>query len=76
MCLYRLIYRVEEFDTRQQIMSVISLIVERMSMYITDCANEILSPLPDVWVKSESQNLLKQSIVVMLNRAVDVSSRL
>ncbi|KAI9291960.1 ARM repeat-containing protein [Neoconidiobolus thromboides FSU 785] len=64
-----LMNQLDELENKMKIMTILSIIVERMEDKITPFAGKIANLLPNLWIAVGSdQNLLKTSIVCMLNK--------
>ena len=70
--LYAVLRDANEFDTRSQILTLISDLIERLGdKRVVSCIDVIVKPLPNLWESSRKQNLLRSSILGILRQIVE-----
>ncbi|XP_024543668.1 importin-11 [Selaginella moellendorffii] len=60
----------QELDSKLQVFSLVTLIIERLGEKVVPCTEKIMIFLPQVWQNSEGQSLLKIQVVLALQRLV------
>ncbi|KAJ3334820.1 Importin-11 [Gonapodya sp. JEL0774] len=68
-----LLAAVEEFDTKLRILNCLAVIIERMETKILPFAHRVVEVLPTLWAESESQNMFRCSMLVILTKLVTSS---
>lgn len=66
--LFQFMQRATQFDSQLQIMNLVSLIIERLGEKIVPLAENIMSFLPQVWINSADQSLLRIQVMLALQR--------
>ena len=70
--LYSVLNDANEFDTRSQILTLISDLIERLGdKRVVSCIDVVVGPLPRLWESSQKQNLLRSSILGILRQVVE-----
>ncbi|KXS11401.1 ARM repeat-containing protein [Gonapodya prolifera JEL478] len=64
---------VEEFDTKLRILNCLTVIIERMETKILPFAQRVVEVLPSLWAESESQNMFRCAMLVILTKLVTSS---
>ncbi|KAH6564693.1 hypothetical protein BASA62_007741 [Batrachochytrium salamandrivorans] len=65
-----LLQDVDEFESKMKILNCLLVIIERMDTEILSFTAPILQVLPDMWGRSEGENLFRASIVTIVTKLV------
>jgi hypothetical protein len=65
-----LLQKVDEFDSRMNIINCLVVIIERMDGQVLPSVVPLVRILPELWKRSENQNLFRISIVTILSKLV------
>lgn len=68
--LFVLLGEAKECDTKMNVLTIMSLIVEKMSDYIEPQADNLIAYLPLLWKESEEYNMLRCAIICTLQQLV------
>ncbi|KAJ3362561.1 Importin-11 [Kappamyces sp. JEL0680] len=69
-CFMRLLGDVDEFDSKMKIINCLIVVIERMEGQILPSVTPLLQILPDLWMRSDGQNLFRSSIVTIVAKLV------
>ncbi|MCO5560305.1 hypothetical protein L7F22_013917 [Adiantum nelumboides] len=68
--LFQLMNRAQEFDSKLQVLNLVSLLIDRLGDSIVPSTKNLISFLPQVWQDSEGQSLLRIQVMVALQRLI------
>jgi hypothetical protein len=69
-CFMHLLNDVDEFESKMKIINCLIVVIERMEGQILPSVSPLLMILPDLWNRSEGQNLFRSSIVTIIAKLV------
>lgn len=69
-CFMQLLGDVDEFDSKLKIIDCLAVVIERMEGQILPSISPLLQILPELWTRSEGQNMFRASIVAIIAKLV------